>query len=239
METRYIVLLIDSKFKEHNGKIFSSYKEAKEYTKDCINENYCDKVVIGMFDNRDVKESNISMIETMGFKKDKKNILIRNKIREYYKKNKEKKRIQANAWAKANPEKIKESARKTRLKRRDSGKDVVIRQAWEARNREYILWNAAKQGAKKYEMEFTIEKSDVIIPDVCPILGIQINRDIRGRMHPNSPSLDRVDNSLGYVQGNVQVISWQANRMKCDASIDELLKFADGIRAYLARLSKS
>lgn len=72
---RYIVFLIDSKFKEHDGKIFSSYADAHEYACDAINENYSDKFVIGMFNfDKDVKDLLISGIETFGFKGDKKNV---------------------------------------------------------------------------------------------------------------------------------------------------------------------
>lgn len=72
---RYILFLIDSKIKEHDGKIFSSYKDAKEYATDCINEEYCDKAVIGAFylDNS-IKEMLISNVETIGFTGDKKNV---------------------------------------------------------------------------------------------------------------------------------------------------------------------
>lgn len=42
----------------------------------------------------------------------------------------------------------------------------------------------------------------------------------------NSPSLDRIRNELGYVRGNVIVISNRANRLKSDASIEELRDIA-------------
>ncbi len=72
---RYILFLIDSKHKEHDGKIYCSHQEAKDYAVECINENYCDKAVIGFF-SLDVneKEMFISMVETIGFQGDKKNI---------------------------------------------------------------------------------------------------------------------------------------------------------------------
>ena len=72
---RYIVFLIDSKIKEHDGKIFSSYDEARQFANDCINDNYCDKAVIGMFClDEQIKEMLITMVETIGFPGDKKNI---------------------------------------------------------------------------------------------------------------------------------------------------------------------
>ena len=39
-----------------------------------------------------------------------------------------------------------------------------------------------------------------------------------GRNNPDNPSLDRVVPELGYVRGNVRVISYWANRLKCDCS---------------------
>ena len=72
---RYILFLIDSKIKQHDGRIFCSYKEAREYASDCITENYCDKAVIGMFSmNTQAKEMLITMVETIGFVGDKKNV---------------------------------------------------------------------------------------------------------------------------------------------------------------------
>jgi len=72
---RYILFLIDTKLKQNDGKIFCSYKEAREYANDCISDNYCDKAVIGMFSlNTQAKEMFISMVETIGFTRDKKNV---------------------------------------------------------------------------------------------------------------------------------------------------------------------
>jgi hypothetical protein len=72
---RYILFLIDSKIKQHDGKVFSSYDEARQYAADCINENYCDKAVIGMFNlDSNSKEMLITQIDTIGFTGDKKNI---------------------------------------------------------------------------------------------------------------------------------------------------------------------
>lgn len=71
---RYIVFLIDSQFKEHDGKIFSDILEAKDFISVCVKENYCDKAVIGLFCMNECKEMYISSVETIGFKGDKKDI---------------------------------------------------------------------------------------------------------------------------------------------------------------------
>lgn len=72
---RYILFLIDTKIKQHDGRIFCSYKEAREYASDCIAEKWCDKAVIGMFSmNTHAQEMLITMVETIGFVGDKKNV---------------------------------------------------------------------------------------------------------------------------------------------------------------------
>jgi hypothetical protein len=73
---------------------------------------------------------------------------------------------------------------------------------------------------------FDLDKSDIVIPGKCPVLGIPLERRtnetgayVRTR---NSPSLDRFDSKIGYVKGNVNVISWRANDIKGQASLEEL-----------------
>ncbi|SKB50487.1 hypothetical protein SAMN05660880_01353 [Luteibacter sp. 22Crub2.1] len=66
-----------------------------------------------------------------------------------------------------------------------------------------------------------------MIPLHCPVLGLPLYRNSGGAAQgPNSPSLDRIDPALGYVQGNVKVISSRANAIKSNASPEELLRVA-------------
>lgn len=88
----------------------------------------------------------------------------------------------------------------------------------------------AKSRAKDRELTFDIDISDITIPEVCPILGIPLFCTVgKSGAYKNSPSLDRIDNSLGYVKGNVWVISQLANAMKCHANSEELKAFANWI----------
>jgi len=85
------------------------------------------------------------------------------------------------------------------------------------------LTSVAKQRAKKKGLPFNITPSDVVVPDKCPLLGIELKRSRVNRgPSDNSPTLDRINPSEGYVRGNVWVISGKANRIKTDASIDEI-----------------
>ena len=64
------------------------------------------------------------------------------------------------------------------------------------------LWVAAKARAAKLGREFRISERDISVPEFCPILGIRLEVS-KGRRTGASPSLDRIDPSLGYVRGNV------------------------------------
>jgi hypothetical protein len=100
------------------------------------------------------------------------------------------------------------------------------------KNKEKSILSYAKDRANKKGFEFNIEHTDIIIPNVCPVLDIPIFCRRFGIVKGpciNSPSLDRIDNSKGYIKGNVQVISHLANTMKASATPEQLIKFAQWI----------
>ncbi|WP_152524716.1 hypothetical protein [Novosphingobium lindaniclasticum] len=70
-------------------------------------------------------------------------------------------------------------------------------------------------------MPFSLTYLDIVIPDHCPILGIKLERGTSYGLD-TSPSLDRIVPKLGYVPGNVRVISNRANRIKSDSTPEEL-----------------
>jgi hypothetical protein len=84
------------------------------------------------------------------------------------------------------------------------------------------LWRLAKVRARKNGLPFNIEVSDLSVPEACPVLGIALVWGCGKRQKDASPTVDRIVPSLGYVKGNVAVISWRANRIKSDATADEL-----------------
>jgi hypothetical protein len=80
----------------------------------------------------------------------------------------------------------------------------------------------------KFGVEFSLQRTDVEpLPVRCPVLGLLINYSVTtGRPEDISPSIDRFNNSLGYVHGNVRVISNRANRLKSNGTREEHLKIA-------------
>lgn len=100
------------------------------------------------------------------------------------------------------------------------------------RNIQGYLYNSAKVRAKQKGEEFTIELDDIQVPSKCPILGIPLEYH-RGKKQDNSYSLDRIDSRLGYVKGNVWVISLRANRIKNDSTPSELRLIADKVEEVL------
>lgn len=85
---------------------------------------------------------------------------------------------------------------------------------------EMMLWYKAKARAKKQGTPFNITPEDLTIPQVCPVLGIPLIHG-KGAQRNNSPSVDRKIPALGYVEGNVQVISWRANDLKKNGTLEE------------------
>lgn len=59
------------------------------------------------------------------------------------------------------------------------------------------------------------------MPTICPVLGIPLVLG-QGKLHDNSPTLDRIIPELGYVKGNVKVISYKANRIKNNGTLADL-----------------
>lgn len=125
--------------------------------------------------------------------------------RKYYLKQKERSKI----WNQANKDRVRANLSRSR-------KSNPVRH----------LLNLVRNRSKKKGLDFNLESSDIIIPIRCPYLNIEIT--VFGTID-QAPSIDRIDNSKGYVKGNVEVISTQANRMKNTATLTELKIFATNI----------
>ena len=101
-----------------------------------------------------------------------------------------------------------------------------------------ILWTRARKRADDQGVPFTITHDDISIPETCPVLGIKLehataetqSRKGMGGFHNASPTLDKIIPELGYVPGNIAVISWRANRLKCDGTLEEVEALVEWMR---------
>ena len=97
---------------------------------------------------------------------------------------------------------------------------------WWRTHQQAALLHRAKMRAKLAKLPFTLSLVDIHIPKRCPIFKMVLApATIRGGKD-NSPSLDRIKSHLGYVRGNVQVISSRANRAKSNLTPRELVQLA-------------
>lgn len=121
-------------------------------------------------------------------------------------------RVASKRWRLTNPEKVIQ-------KRADNWEDMAFYR---------LRWRA-----KKTNLSFNLEKEDIIIPESCSVLGIPIVKACGqgSGYHPNAPSVDRIKPELGYIKGNVRVISARANLLKNDATVEELEKVLADIKS--------
>lgn len=151
----------------------------------------------------------------------------------YYQANKEKIKARAKVYHQTRYKERWENATEEELaeRRRKVNERTAKTKPWLTRRKrrpEAHLFNIAKQRSKKKNIEFSITVEDLKVPEVCPLLGIKLDSysdDID--VHP---SIDRIDSSKGYIKGNVWIISHKANRVKSDATADELVKIGMALK---------
>lgn len=79
-----------------------------------------------------------------------------------------------------------------------------------------------KDGARRRNLEFSVSPEYLwkVFEDqggLCAYSGVPL-------VHGVNASLDRIDSSVGYVEGNVQWTSWIVNRMKLNISHEEFIQ---------------
>jgi hypothetical protein len=89
-----------------------------------------------------------------------------------------------------------------------------------------VMLMNSRQRAKRDGLEHTLTREDIVIPDRCPVLSIELKRQGRKKW-VSTPSIDRIDNNKGYIPGNIVVVSIRANVLKRDATTEELRMIAD------------
>lgn len=112
---------------------------------------------------------------------------------------------------------------------------------WKAANTARRLLHQCRASAKyrKHECTITEELLDGLLQGMtCSATGLPLSLEWKGPSgtNPWAPSVDRINNSLGYVPSNVRIVCWAFNNMRGDFP-DEVVETL--VRAYSSRLSAS
>jgi hypothetical protein len=103
----------------------------------------------------------------------------------------------------------------------------------------------AKDVIRKIKIRAGKTSTDILIdhnwilnntPKVCPVLNIPLIKGDASR--DRSPSVDRLKPELGYTPENCRIISNRANRIKNDATVQELRMIADWLEKELKMVDK-
>jgi hypothetical protein len=86
----------------------------------------------------------------------------------------------------------------------------------------------ARRRARACGLAFDLDVSDFWnLPDYCPVFAdIRLNYS-GGPRNDSTASLERIDNSLGYIRDNVIIVSWRANNTKKDATVPEVIRIGN------------
>lgn len=125
-------------------------------------------------------------------------------------------------WRKENPKIVQQYHKLHDAKRRTSDPLYYVKK----------IYGELKRRSVSRKVPFDLSLEDVLpVPQVCPVLGVPM---LPGSGHDYTPSLDKVIPSLGYVRGNVVWMSNRANRIKNDATLEELTSVTAWLRQHLS-----
>jgi hypothetical protein len=155
------------------------------------------------------------------------------KRREGWKRFREKHRDRRNAeqretWRERTPEQIeytKDYKKKWAAKNREILK-LKRQEKYEANPEKYRL-STLRNRCNKRGIPFNLDEKDIIAPEFCPVLGIKLRTNYKigatdGGITSNSPTVDRIIPELGYVKGNIIVVSHLANRIRNNATPQQI-----------------
>ena len=89
---------------------------------------------------------------------------------------------------------------------------------WKSKSIESKMLNRAKSRSKNRGLEFNLTIDDIILPTHCPVFGVEFKYGDADWTY----SIDRIDSRFGYVRGNIQIISNKANRLKNNATVEDI-----------------
>lgn len=125
-------------------------------------------------------------------------------------------------YRKKNKDIINQRKREHRLKPETKKKNSESHRKWRIANYQIQWLKRIEHRCIKHGIEFNLTLEDFDIPGMCPALDIPLIVSDSNKFQ--SPSMDRIDPQKGYTKGNVRVISYRANQIKSNSTIDEMEK---------------
>jgi hypothetical protein len=105
--------------------------------------------------------------------------------------------------------------------------------------RAYVVWKRAKDRAKKRGLVFELTKDFVAAQlhlGYCSATNLQFDLSFdKTKINPRSPSLDRIDPTLGYTVENTRMVCWIFNRAKGDGSDADVQMLVGALNAISIR----
>lgn len=153
----------------------------------------------------------------------------REAVRKYREKNRDKINERARQYYAANKDMLLERCKTYRASPDYNEKQRRWSREDRRQNPEKSLHRSCRKRSLKSGLDFDIDISDIVIPEKCPILEEPLMYCGPDRLY--WPTVDRIDNTKGYVKGNVRVISYKANMMKCDMllwQVENLIAYMKG-----------
>lgn len=120
-----------------------------------------------------------------------------------------------------------------RLRAKDHPQKKEYRDRHRRSRIEVYMLQGARRRARDGGFACTITLGDIAVPEFCPLLGLKLELST-GKAASASPSLDKIRPELGYVPGNVWVISHRANELKRDATLQELQMLTERLASVLS-----
>lgn len=155
--------------------------------------------------------------------------------RDYYQKNREARLAAACERQKRYREEKQKYDAERRIQKGDALRAYDQLRNVQYHRRIHQIVRRAKVRAEKRGVPFDLTVADILVPEYCPALGIKLQWNHRQGGRDDSPSLDRVVPELGYVRGNIVIVSAKANRIKTNATADEIQAVASWLKKVSSR----
>ena len=96
---------------------------------------------------------------------------------------------------------------------------------WRQDNPARTIWNSIKR-RENVDPRLTYEDIEELVePMICSVTGVRLVWDVSKPRHPLKPSIDRIDQEVGYTRENLRLTSLVYNQARNQYSDADLLEY--------------